>query len=77
MSEEEFVETCREIEQKWAEIDLVQKTIDDMLRVVDEIHPPETWWYNEEHSLRDFRLFSQALSHASETGYRKVRIYLS
>lgn len=77
LSEEEFLNTCREIEQKWVDINLVQKTIADLLRVIDEIHPPETWWYNEKDTLSDFRLFSQALSQASEMGYQKVRIYCS
>ncbi len=75
MSEEEFVKMCSGIEQKWADIDIVRRTIDDLIRVLDEIHPLETWWYNEEDSLTTFRFISHALSKAIKNDYRKVRIY--
>jgi hypothetical protein len=74
LSEEEFLDTCARDAPTWIDTARLLRTVDDLLRVFDEVHPPKMWWYNEENTLADFRALSKTLVLAAEKGYAKVRL---
>lgn len=75
LSRERFLQECQATEQKWTDTDALGRVADDLIRVIDEIHPRETWWYNEEDTLPDLRLLSQTLKAALKMGYEQVRLH--
>ncbi len=77
LSKERFLQECQTVEQKWTDTDALKRVIDDLIRVIDEMRPRETWWYDEENTLTDLRLLSQTLNAAFQMGYRQVRLYCS
>jgi hypothetical protein len=74
ISQEQFVKACRDLEQKWTSTELLKRVVDDFTRIVEEIHPQDRGWYEEEHSLPQFKSLSESLALAMEKGYLKVRL---
>jgi hypothetical protein len=77
MTEAEFLEICKNSEQKWTDTETLKGCIDDLIRVIDEIHPQATWWYDEEYTLPQLRELSKTLAVALQMGHQKVRISIS
>jgi len=77
LSKKHFLQECQAVEEKWTDTDALKRVIDDLIRVIDEIRPRETWWYDESNTLTDLRLLSQTLNAAMQMGYRQVRLYCS
>lgn len=76
-SKEEFVQTYQEIEQKWIDIILLHKSLDNLIRIIEELKPEQVWWYDEENTLSALKFFSKTLAIAIDRGFKRVRIYLS
>lgn len=74
LSEEEFLETCARDRQTWIEPIRLQEVVDDLVRVIREVNPPETWWYYDQITVEHFLALGKTLALAVKQGITKVRL---
>lgn len=74
LSQDEFMQACVEDEQAWTDTILLSQTVNDLIHVFDEIHPPEAGWYAPEITPVHFRALAKTLALAAEKGDAQVRL---
>jgi hypothetical protein len=75
-SREEFIAICKRADAAWTSTDQLLTVVNDFVRVLEELHPPDMWPYTEEDTLPDLQTLSRALALALKEGYEKVRFML-
>ena len=73
MSPSEFAAMCATPPDPYLEAERMARIVQDLLRVLKERRPSETWWYNEEYSWSAFEELLEALHQAQDDGIWNVR----
>lgn len=74
LTQEHFLKLCQEIERKWTDIRTLRRTVDALVDALEQVQPPETWWYFEPDTPEALAELSDVLSAALEAGYTRVRL---
>ena|SRR5258706_10493544 len=73
MTKAEFVTFCRELDAKWTDLQLLHRTVNDFIRTLEIINPPDTFWYEREVSLGSLYDLSRTLIVALAQGHTRAR----
>jgi hypothetical protein len=75
LSYPEFIQKCQaaQLDDPYIEVKTMLKVVEDLLRVLQDIKPPDTWWYSEVDSVTGFEELFEILKIAEANGVNKVR----
>ncbi|MEM9777686.1 MAG: hypothetical protein AAF902_24125 [Chloroflexota bacterium] len=77
MTYERFLEECKAEEASWIDTLSLKNTVDDLVKVLENIDDEESWFYYPEATIKDFKDLSLALEIALKGNQSKARLWTS
>ena len=76
MTKAEFATYCLDLDAKWTDLHLLHRTVNDLIRTLETLNPPDTFWYEREASLDSLHDLSRTLIVALADGHTRARFPL-